>query len=156
MSIKYRNFYSRDTCISISLPEDWAENESDMFAVLYSGTSTTQYNPVLGIAGIPIPNIKPDTYRQVANATIEETRSLPSYKQISLTDLMVGKQPALNYSYSWRDKEVGMTAIQQQVFVQIVEYVFIFTCTTNGTLAPKHLPIFDHALKSVRFIDTGT
>jgi hypothetical protein len=147
---KLRHYFSYDTCISLILPESWVEVQREGCAAFYADQAEPEHPPHLAIKIWQLNEIEADSYKKAALNSIDNSEI--KYFHSQLEELTVDRFPAILHFCSWFTPEREQEIVQYQVVIQVNNLIYCITCSVSGVLAPKYLPIFEHAIDSVRFI----
>ncbi|MCT7983110.1 hypothetical protein NG796_07375 [Laspinema sp. A4] len=153
--IQLTPYYSAEMGVSLELPEDWHEGESNRERVSYSCTSEGPYHPQLLIQRVPL-----SVWERVSDGCdrlAEELLQLypPPLEIRDRYPLTVDNFPARVDIFSFYDPEFNRQVTHYQACIQLPDALYSAIGIVERQFAESLLPVFEQAVGSIRFIGMG-
>ena len=154
-STGYAHFFSYETKVSLELPVEWEEEEVGQDTVTYAfgldeDEPEFEHPPKLIVKAIAVPMGESDAYKQLAQQMVDIPRQ--DVQVISRRAELIDDVPAVVDVLSYYEDEVGSRLTQYQALAQIENVVFSVTGIVEESRMDEVLPVFEGAVKSIRFI----
>jgi len=145
------HFFSHETKVSIELPTGWELDETDVrFAMYRAPQNTFGQAPTLIVRVLDVQIADPEGYQKLAQQMLDLPRE--DMHLFSRDTLQVDGFPGTVDVFSYYQDIVAQQVIQYQVFVQVEQVVFSITGMAEQESGETYLPVFEAAVRSVRFI----
>ncbi|TAF32672.1 MAG: hypothetical protein EAZ57_08225 [Cytophagales bacterium] len=144
----------KDFGLSMEVPTSWADDSNDTYYVIFYARPEKNYRSNVGFQKLGTRLGDEAALRMFTEKYKEKlSREHYQYKAVDEQWFTQAEKPAYLHRFEWQDPEMDVAFCALHAFLYASpSNVYEMKCLTIKPLLNDHLPIFEHILKSIRFV----